>query len=32
MAQSGVASLDGQMLDQPHLVQAHKILNLGMRR
>ena len=32
MAQSGVAQLDGQMLDQPHLVQAQKILHLGARR
>ncbi|MFZ3581498.1 HpcH/HpaI aldolase/citrate lyase family protein [Loktanella sp. DJP18] len=31
MAGSGVASLDGQMLDQPHLVQAQKILRLGTR-
>lgn len=31
MAGSGVASLDGQMLDQPHLAQAQKILRLGTR-
>ena len=28
---TGVASLDGQMLDQPHLVQARKILRLASR-
>ena len=32
MAGSGVASLDGQMLDQPHLLQAQKILRLGQAR
>ena len=31
MAGVGVASLDGQMLDQPHLLQAQKILRLGAR-
>ncbi|WP_394151861.1 HpcH/HpaI aldolase/citrate lyase family protein [Loktanella salsilacus] len=31
MAQSGVAALDGQMLDQPHLLQAKRILDLGSR-
>ena len=28
---TGVASLDGQMLDQPHLTQARKILRLATR-
>ncbi len=31
MSGSGVAQLDGQMLDQPHLVQAQKILRLQAR-
>lgn len=31
MAGTGVATLDGQMLDQPHLKQAEKILRLGGR-
>ena len=32
MAGAGVAQLDGQMLDQPHLTQAQKILRLADRR
>lgn len=32
MAGAGVAQLDGQMLDQPHLTQALKILRLAARR
>ncbi|SHF68028.1 citrate lyase subunit beta / citryl-CoA lyase [Loktanella atrilutea] len=31
MAESGVATLNGQMLDQPHLDQARKILRLAKR-
>lgn len=31
MSGAGVAQMDGQMLDQPHLVQAHKILTLARR-
>lgn len=32
MSGTGVAQLDGQMLDQPHLTQARKILRLAARR
>uniref|UniRef100_UPI003593D763 HpcH/HpaI aldolase/citrate lyase family protein n=1 Tax=Blastomonas sp. TaxID=1909299 RepID=UPI003593D763 len=31
MSGAGVAQMDGQMLDQPHLVQAQKILTLARR-
>lgn len=31
MAEAGVATLDGQMLDQPHLDQARRILRLSQR-
>jgi citrate lyase subunit beta/citryl-CoA lyase len=29
---TGVASLDGQMIDRPHLLQAQRILAAGQRR
>jgi citrate lyase beta subunit len=29
---AGVMSLDGQMIDKPHLVQARRILDLMARR
>jgi citrate lyase subunit beta/citryl-CoA lyase len=31
MSSAGVAQLDGRMIDQPHLLQAHRILDLHAR-